>query len=97
MTINWSNVTTPIQVLAGANDNSGGWFWTTGWFMFIIVLFMAMLGFGAEASLLVSCFIALISGVLLLYLGLIPLYILAIPLGIMLSLMIYKVYSSGSR
>lgn len=94
-TINWTNMSNPIQLLEGANTNSGGFFFPVSYFMFILILFMSMLGFGAEVAGVVALFVALPTGIMLVYLGLISLSTLAVPLGILLFLMIYIFYSSS--
>ena len=93
-TINWSNITTPTQILYAANTNTNGLFWPIGYYTFILVLFLSLLGFGPEIAGLVALFIAIIPGVMLVYLGLISLTVLGIPIGILLFLMIYIIYSS---
>ena len=53
-----------------ANTNSSGYFWTGMAYMLWFVLFMVLLPFGFEASLMTSSFIALLPALALLYLDL---------------------------
>jgi hypothetical protein len=90
----WSNVSNPIQIFQIANDNSGGLFWTMSYFLFMIILFFAMLGFSPEIALITSCFISLIPGLLLVYMGLISEIVLAIPIALIIVMIIYIITTS---
>lgn len=95
--INWSNMTSPQDFLAAANTNSAGTFWTGMLVLIILVLFLAMISFGAEAALMVSLFIGMMLGIFLLYLGLISPTVVGIITGIEIFMVLYFMYSSRQQ
>lgn len=69
--VDWTNVTTPSNLLAVPNSSTGGWFWTTMLYTAVIIMIMSFIQFGLEVALLVSLFIGILLGMFLFYLGLI--------------------------
>jgi hypothetical protein len=94
MTVNFTNMTTFNNMLATANDATNGLFWTSMYFMFIVVLFMSMLAFGWEIALMVAGFGGIVVGVLLLYMGLMSGTYLGIIVGLEVFMVIYMMWSS---
>lgn len=94
MTINWTNVTNFNDVLAGANSNSGSWFWTLINYGVWIVLLILFSVYGWEVTLLVSSFIALILGLFLVYSGLMGWAWVLTFLGAILFIILYIIWTS---
>jgi len=90
--INWSNVTDFQGILAGANTNTGSWFWTLINFGIWIIIMILFSGYGWSATLLISSFVALIFGVILSYSGLMSWSWVLVFLGTILTTIFYIVW-----
>ncbi len=66
----FDGVNTLSGMLGAANANTGGYTFIGLLVMMQIIILIAMLGFGFEAAILASAFIAMIAGLFLTYLGL---------------------------
>ena len=97
MTVNFTNMTSPLELLAGANENTGGFFWATMWYTGIAIMIMSLLPFGIEAALLVSLFFGMITGMLLVYMGLLSGINLGIIIASLIVFAIYFMYSSNKN
>jgi len=87
--INFSNMTSPQALLTAPNVVTHGYFWTGMLWMFIIVMFMAMLNFDLEIAFMAAMFVGMLAGILLLYAGLIsPLWLGVIIGGLILSFIV---------
>lgn len=92
---NMSNVDTLQEILALANTNSGGAFWTGMYWMIILILLLSTQIFGFEASMIIAFFGGLIIGLPLLYLGLINVVVFGITCSVLIFAVIYLIYSSN--
>ena len=95
--INWSNLSTPADLLVAANTNTNNWFWTIMLYMIVIVIMLSMLSFSFETAMLVSAFIGTILGVLLIYMGLTSFIWVAPLAGILLFGIIYLMITSNKN
>ena len=95
MAINWTSITTPADLLSAPNTNTSGGFWVTTLYLFWVVLLIVFSGFGFEASILVSSFLALVVSIFLLYMGLIQIGFMLFFVGILLFYIIYIVWSTN--
>jgi hypothetical protein len=95
--VNWTNVTTPADMLAIPNTNTGGSFWATILWLVVIVLFISMLSFGFEVALMTACVIGVLGGLLLVYAGLVSWSVVLMFLGILLFVIIYVMWSNKNR
>jgi hypothetical protein len=95
MVSNWTGVIDPSTLLVMANTNTGGYFWLGILFMIYVVLIIAFIPFGVEASILTSSFVGLVLGIFLVYMSLIGWKWLLFFVGIILFMFIYIVWSSG--
>jgi|TARA_R100000750_G_scaffold36466_2_gene23517 hypothetical protein len=93
--INWTNITTPQQILAIPNDNSSGMFWAMTTYMIWIVLMLVFSIVNIEVAILASTFIALISSMLLAYIGLVAWENTLFFIGFLLFTILYIIWSSG--
>jgi len=71
MGVNWTNVTEWSDVIATANTNSDGWFWTLILYSVFIISSLLNSKRGFDLAILMSAFISLIFGLLLTYAGLV--------------------------
>ena len=92
--VNWTNVTSPTDMLAVANTNTGGGFWATIVWMIVIVLMISMLSFGFEVALITSSIIGFLIGFILVYAGLVSWATPLMFLGIFLFMIIYTMWSN---
>jgi hypothetical protein len=97
MATNWTNITTPENLLQIPNANTNGGFWTVTIFMIWIILLILLSSFGFEVAILVASFLALVGSVFLLYMGLISLKIMLFFLGVILFYILYIVWSSSKQ
>lgn len=95
MTINWTNVTTPSQLLNIPNVNTGDSFWTVTTFMVWVVLLVIGSFINFEVGLLFSSFATLIFAVLLVYIGLISWTTTLFFIGMIVFTILYIVWSSN--
>jgi hypothetical protein len=95
MVVNWTNVTTPEQMLAIPNSTTNGAFWLTVTFLIWVVLNIVFQSFGFEVALLASSFIALVIALFLSYMGLVAFGWVLFFLGILLFTIIYIIWSSN--
>jgi hypothetical protein len=92
--VNWTNVTTPTDMLAIPNTNTSGSFWATILWLIVVVLFISMLSFGFETALMTACAIGFVAGLLLVYAGLVSWSVVLMFLGILLFVIIYVMWSN---
>ena len=97
MAINWTNITTPADLLSAPNQNTNGGFWVTALYMIWVVLIILFIGSGFEASMLIASFFCLVIALLLLYMGLISMSFVLFFLGVILFFIIYIVWSSNKN
>lgn len=95
MSVNWTNVTTPGDLLAVPNTNTGGNFWLAIIFMVWVVLIIAFLGIGFEGAILVASFIALVASLFLVYMNLVAWQWSLFFLGFIIFMILYIVWSSS--
>ena len=95
MAVNWTNITTPSDLLAIANTNSSGTFWTvTLWLIWVVVL-LASSVFNFEIALLLSSFFGMIAGLLLVNAGLVAWPTVLFFIGQLVFTILYIVWSSN--
>ena len=95
MSIDWSNVTSPEQLLAVPNSTTGGSFWLVINFLVWVVLLIVFQAFGFEVALLSASFSGLVISLFLSYLGLIAWEWSLFFIGILIFTILYIVYSSN--
>ena len=71
MAINWTNITTPADLLAVPNANTSGSFWALSLYMIWVVMILIFSTISIEVALLTASFIALVASIFLTYAGLI--------------------------
>ena len=91
---NMSTVTSPTDLLTVTNNNGGGYVGFAIDVLIFFVLFLSMINFGLETSLLASAFIALIIAILIAYLGLMSWTLVGIWVGLILGTVIYLMWNS---
>ena len=92
---NWTNITSPDQILSIANDTTSGYFWLTVNMMIWVVLMLAFIGYGFEVAVLGSTFIALIVSFFLTYMGLIAWQWCLFFVGTLIFMLLYINWSSN--
>lgn len=95
MAINWTNITTPGQLLAVPNANSSGMFWATTIYMVWVVLILVFSKVNIEVALLGATFIGLIASIILTYAGLIAWQNVLFFVGFLLFTILYIIWSSN--
>lgn len=90
---NWSSIVTPETFLQIANNNSGGWFWTSMLFMIVAVMLISLLPFGFEAALLGAAFAGFMIGILSTYLGLVAWTWTLMYAGIIIFMILWIAYA----
>ena len=95
MPVNWTNITTAQDILAIANTNSSGVFWTATLWLIWVILLLSGLPFGFEVALLLSTFFGIVAGTLLAYAGLIAWEITLFFIGQLVFTILYIVWSSN--
>ena len=93
----WSNVTSIGSLLAKANDNTNGTFFTGIYWMLIAIVFLSSIAFGFEISLLLTFFFGLVLGIFLLYAGLISTVVFGITEGALMVIIVYLIYTSNRQ
>ena len=92
---NWSNISTFGQMLAEANNQTGGFFWSGMNIMIFLVMFVTMsMGFGWEVAFFSAGFVAILSSVFLMYLGLQSMQITGMMIGGIVLLFIILMWSN---
>lgn len=95
MSINWTNVTSPQDLLGIPNANTGGYFWIAMLFLIWFVLFSVLSTWGTEIALLSSAFVCLVAGILLVYMDLMAWQWCLFFIGFLVMLFLYITWSSG--
>ena len=95
MAVNWTNVTTPGELLAVVNTNTGGAFWSVTLWLIWTVLLVSFLPFNFEVALLASTFFGIIAGLLLVYADLIAWPNLLFFVGQLIFTILYITWSSN--
>ena len=95
--VNWTNVTTPADLLKIPNTNTSGSFWVTALYAFWVILLIVFSGFGFEVAILISSFLALVLAIFLLYMELIHIGFMLFFVGILLFYIFYIVWSSAKN
>jgi len=93
MAINWTNTTTPYQLLAGANYNTGGFFWLGMLFMVFFVMIMLFIRRGINIAMTTSAFICLVIGIFFTYMNLMAWSYTLIFAGVTIMNMIYIMWN----
>jgi len=97
MSVTWSNMTDFGQLPTLAGTASNGTFWVGMLQMVWIILLLLGIGYGIEITLLFSSFIALIIALFLVYSGLINwIYVVQFS-AIILSTILYIIYSGDKK
>lgn len=94
MVVNWTNITSMGEIVAGANTNTGGWFWTMLMFGLFILFTIFLAPFGFSAALLMGAFLSLILGFFLAYSGLVSWTWVMVFAGIIFFMILYIIYST---
>lgn len=95
MAINWSNVTSPIDLMALPNVNTGGWFWVGMLYMVWFILTAILMSFGIERAIITSSMISLIMAVILVYMNLVSWTWCLFFLGTLLFMFIYIMWAKS--
>lgn len=91
--IDWSNVTTPLQLIAIPNQVTP-WFWTMMMFALFIIIIITLIGSGIEIAVLDASLITFIASFMLYLMGGMSLMWTFSFLGILLIDIGYILYSS---
>lgn len=94
--INWTNVTTWDGMLAGANTNTGSWFWTILLYGLWVIFLIMFSTFGFEVTILISSFLAFIVGLFLVYAELVYIGWVLTFVGLILIMFLYITWSKKS-
>jgi len=94
---NFSSVTNLQTGLELANTNSGGYFWTSMVMMVFMILFITLLNFGFEASLLSSAFLGFLLAFFLAYIGLVAWWLVGVFVAIMLFTIFYIMWGGRNN
>ena len=89
MVINWSNITSWVQVLQVANTNSNSWFWTLIMFAIFFIALMLFSVINIQTAVLSASFVGLILGIFLSYGGLIAWEWVLVFVGLILIMFLY--------
>jgi len=98
MSMNWTTITDPSQLLAVPNTQTGGWFWTFMLITLFIIIFITLIRYQWQVSALTAAFISLIASFFLYYAGLVSFsysILIFLPMILILVLIIY--WSSPSE
>jgi uncharacterized membrane protein YccC len=82
------------QVLNQANINTQGYFWSSIYWMLLLIVLILTMGFGFEIAIMVSFFFGTIIGIFLIYLNLMNFTVFAVTEAVLLFMVIYFIYSS---
>jgi hypothetical protein len=93
--VNWTNVTTPEQMLAIPNSTTYGAFWLVVNFLVWVVLNIVFQSFGFEVAMLGSTFIAVVIALFLAYMNLIAWAWVLFFFAILIFTILYIVWSSN--
>ena len=93
--INWTNITSPADLLQVPNTNTGGSFWSATLYMIWVVLLIVFAPFNIEVAFLVSAFFGIVAGMLLAYGGLISWANVLFFIGQLIFAVLYVVWSSN--
>lgn len=93
--INWSNITTPTQLMNLPNLNTNNSFWTITVFMIWIVMMIISSMINFEVGLLFSSFVALVFSIFLVYAGLVSWSTSLFFIGTIVFTILYIVWSSN--
>ena len=92
---NWTNLSNPAQLLAVANTNTGGYFWTGMNMMVFLVALISMIAIVSwEQALLASAFLGLLISLVLTYAGLTGYWVMGTFVGIILLTIMYIIWSN---
>ena len=93
--VNWTNITTPGDLLAVPNANTFGSFWSATLYLIWVVLLLVFAPFNIEVALLASTFFGIVGGLLLVYADLIAWPNLLFFVGQLIFTILYIVWSSN--
>lgn len=93
--VNWTNITTPSDLLAVPNTNSFGSFWSSTLYLVWTVLLLVFAPFNIEVALLASTFFGIVAGILLAYAGLVSWGNVLFFIGELIFTILYIVWSSN--
>ena len=93
MANNWTSVSNTGEMLALANANSGGFFWTGMLFLIFVVLFTSMLFAGFEVAILGAAFSCLMIGLILAYMDLVGWIWVVMFAGIVIGMFLWIMYN----
>ena len=97
MVINWANTTTPAQLLASPNYNTGGWFWLGMLFMVFFVMILLFMKRGINVALMTSAFVCLILGIFLTYMNVLDFSYVLVFAGIIVINIIYIMWGKKAE
>ena len=93
--VNWSAITSPEDLLAIPNSNTGGAFWNlTLWLIWIVLFVATIFNSNVEVALLVASFFGIIAGLALASMGLIAWENVLMFVGMLIFTILYIVWSS---
>ena len=93
--VNWTNITSPADLLAVPNANSSGSFWSATLYMIWVVLLLVFTPFNIEVALLASTFFGIVAGILLAYADLVSWGNVLFFIGELIFTILYIVWSSN--
>ncbi len=94
--VNWTNVTNAGDILAVANTNTGGFFWTAVVYLTWLVILLGLIQYGAGVAILTSSFIGIIISMFLVYAGLMAWEGALFFIGLLIFYILYSMWSSGT-
>jgi len=97
MIFNWTNITSPIDLMRGANTIGWSYFWTMILYMVFFIILLLLLFQGLEVAVLTASMIALMIGIFLTYMGLVA-WTWCLPfVALIIFLMIYTIWLKPSE
>lgn len=91
---NMSAINSPVDLLTVTNSNANGWLFFALNSMLFFIMFLSMLSFGLETSLLASAFVTLVLAILFSYMGLMAWNLVGIWVGVIILTFIYLMWNS---
>ncbi len=95
MTINWTNITTVIQILNIPNENTNGLFWLFNILMIWFVLNLLFIRWGMTSALLSSSMISFVISLFLVYMGVLAWWVALAFFSLTAVLILYLAYKSN--
>jgi len=96
MLLNWTNISSPGQLLQAPNVITGNWFWVMILFTLVIIVFVTLLTTGWEIAMLTASFVGMVATFFLVFMDFVDWKFSLMFVGLFI-LMLFLIYYSAVR